>query len=419
MKNWQAMNIASFLTERQGRYKPYDKQIQNIPRLDKIDFSGTIHLSSKPTKTDMIIIEQGDLVISGINVAKGAIAIWQGKRPIAATIHYSSYIFDKEKIDIDFFKRYLKSPVFIKALQAQVKGGIKTEIKAKNLLPLMVNIPPLPIQCKIKKHFETFESKLSNLNNEIENQDKYLIKLRQAILQEAIEGKLTTDWRKNNPVRKGDERYDAEALLEKIKKERNRKERGERKEKMLSPIKAKDMPFALPKGWMWTRLGEICDFQYGKALSEEFRNNNGKYPVYGANGIKNYSNKYNYDKKTIVAGRKGSAGELNLTERYFWALDVTYFIVFNENLLNLQFLYKLLLTLDLPNLAKGVKPGLNRNEVYELIIPIPPLSEQYLIVERVEKRLSFVNNLEIQVKERKIQMGRLWQTVLQDVFDNN
>ena len=43
-------------------------------RLDKIDFYGTIHISDKPTKTDMIIVHPGDLVISGINVAKGTVA---------------------------------------------------------------------------------------------------------------------------------------------------------------------------------------------------------------------------------------------------------------------------------------------------------------------------------------------------------
>ncbi|MFA5879101.1 MAG: hypothetical protein WC860_02900 [Candidatus Margulisiibacteriota bacterium] len=103
--------VLTFLTEREGRYKPNDKKISNYYRLNKIDFSGTIHLSDKLSKTDMIIVEPGDLVISGINVAKGAISVYEGKEPITATIHYSSYIFDKNKINIDYFKRYLKSPI--------------------------------------------------------------------------------------------------------------------------------------------------------------------------------------------------------------------------------------------------------------------------------------------------------------------
>ena len=129
MSEWKKVKIGDFLTEREGRYKPNDKEISKYQRLDKIDFSGHIHISDKPTKTDMIIVFPGDLIISGINVAKGAISVYQGKEPVCATIHYSSYTFDDKKVDLDYFKYFVKSPAFIFALQQQVKGGIKTEIK--------------------------------------------------------------------------------------------------------------------------------------------------------------------------------------------------------------------------------------------------------------------------------------------------
>ena len=99
MNEWKKVKIGDFLTEREGRYKPNDKEISKYQRLDKIDFSGHIHISDKPTKTDMIIVFPGDLIISGINVAKGAISVYQGKEPVCATIHYSSYTFDDKKVD--------------------------------------------------------------------------------------------------------------------------------------------------------------------------------------------------------------------------------------------------------------------------------------------------------------------------------
>ena len=37
-----------------GRYKPSDEQIIGLSRIDKIDFSGKIHLSDKPSKTDIL-----------------------------------------------------------------------------------------------------------------------------------------------------------------------------------------------------------------------------------------------------------------------------------------------------------------------------------------------------------------------------
>ena len=135
MGKWKKVRIGEFLTERQGRYKPDDNAIATYKRLDKIDFSGTVHISEKPSKTDMIVVQPGDLVISGINVAKGAITVYQGTEPVTATIHYSSYIFDDSVIDLECFKYFVKSPAFIETLKKQVKGGIKTEIKKYTLLP--------------------------------------------------------------------------------------------------------------------------------------------------------------------------------------------------------------------------------------------------------------------------------------------
>lgn len=69
-------------------------------------------------------------------------------------------------------------------------------------------------------------------------------------MQDAIEGKLTTDWRKEHPVQKGNPDYDAEALFELIQKER----KVDKKRKTLPPILDAEKPFELPTGWKWVRL---------------------------------------------------------------------------------------------------------------------------------------------------------------------
>jgi type I restriction enzyme S subunit len=87
---WETKKIGKFLFEREGRYKPDANELANLKRIDKIDFSGNFHIAEKPSNTDMILIKPGDLVISGINVAKGALAVYQGNEDVTATIHYSS-----------------------------------------------------------------------------------------------------------------------------------------------------------------------------------------------------------------------------------------------------------------------------------------------------------------------------------------
>jgi type I restriction enzyme S subunit len=132
-------------------------------------------------------------------------------------------------------------------------------------------------------------------------------------------------------------------------------------------------------GWIEKSVGEIIQLEYGKPLDDSDRKSNGLYPVYGANGEKTRTDKYYHGRPSIIVGRKGSAGEINLTEEKFWPLDVTYFVTFDEQKNDLQFLYYLLTTLELPNLAKGVKPGINRNEVYSQRVMLPSLPEQQRI----------------------------------------
>lgn len=199
MAVWKKVKVGDFLFEREGRYKPDAKEIQGLQRIDKIDFSGNFHVANKPSKTNMILIKSGDLVISGINVAKGALGVYHGDADVTATIHYSSYTFDESKVSVEFFKRFLKSPIFIQLLKEQVKGGIKTEIKPKHLLPLEIMLPDKDEQLFILSQFQRIENEDAELKHELTRQQALLKKLRQQILQEAIEGKLTADWRAQNP----------------------------------------------------------------------------------------------------------------------------------------------------------------------------------------------------------------------------
>ena len=121
--SWKKVKLGDFLKVRDNRFKPNYEAIADLKRIDKIDFSGEIFISDKPSNTDMILVKKGDLVISGINVEKGAMAVYTGVEDITATIHYSSYRFNEDKIDVDFLKSFLKSIEFKTALKEQVPGG--------------------------------------------------------------------------------------------------------------------------------------------------------------------------------------------------------------------------------------------------------------------------------------------------------
>lgn len=425
MSEWKKVKIGDFLTEREGRYKPDDSKITKYKRLDKIDFSGTIHISDKPTKTDMIIVHPGDLVISGINVAKGAVAVYQGDEPVCATIHYSSYTFDSSKVDLDYFKYFVKSPAFIAALQKQVKGGIKTEIKPKHLLPLEISIPDLLTQQRILKKISLQLQKTEQLSVEIESQKRYIKQLRQNIMQEAIEGKLTVDWRKQNPVQKGNPDYDAEALFEQIQKERAYKE----KQIGVSPITDEEKPFEIPNSWKWVRLGEIIkepprngyspkavDFEtsiktlklgaitYGVFAPNEYKYINEEIPKDAYCWLQNgdflieRSNSIEYvGICAIYTGKDNEFMYPDLLMRFR-----------TQDILSKQYIHTALISpfnrSYFMSKAKGAQktmPKINQECVVNTMIPLPPLKEQEEIVSTVETLLAKVTTLENQIQDRK------------------
>jgi type I restriction enzyme S subunit len=163
-------------------------------------------------------------------------------------------------------------------------------------------------------------------------------------------------------------------------------------------------------------LGEILHLEYGKSLDERDRKPNGRFPVYGANGEKDRTDRFYHEKQSIIVGRKGSAGEINLTEKKFWPLDVTYFVTFDDKQHDLRFLYYLLTTMDLPKLAKGVKPGINRNEVYSQVARVPALPEQQRIVGILDKAFDGIATAKANAEKNLQNAHSLFESHLQSVF---
>ncbi len=172
----------------------------------------------------------------------------------------------------------------------------------------------------------------------------------------------------------------------------------------------------MKNSWQIKKLGEVIKLEYGKPLPDSKRKSDGMYPAYGANGEKDRTDEYYHDQESIIVGRKGSAGEINLTERIFWPLDVTYFVTFDHKKYNLHFIHYLLRNLDLPKLAKGVKPGINRNEVYSINVQIPSFYEQQRIVAILDKVFSVIDRAKENVEKNLENARDIIQSHISDVF---
>lgn len=162
----------------------------------------------------------------------------------------------------------------------------------------------------------------------------------------------------------------------------------------------------IPSNWIAANVGKLLDFQYGKGLPASERLDKGRVCVFGSNGIVGYCTEALTEEAAVIIGRKGSAGALNLCMGPSWTTDVAYFVN-PPAFFDIRFLFIALQTLDLGNLGKGVKPGLSRNDAYELDLVVPPLPEQHRIVAKVDELMALCDQLEAAKTERESQRDRL------------
>jgi len=114
--------------------------------------------------------------------------------------------------------------------------------------------------------------------------------------------------------------------------------------------------------------------------------------------------------------KKTTLGEVNLVEGGVWPLDVTYFVVIDNLMCDLKFIYYPLSRLNLPSLAKGVKPGLNRNDVYEIEQYLPPLPGQERIVAILDDALAAIATATTRTEKNLVNARELFESYLNSVF---
>ncbi|MGV1016502.1 MAG: restriction endonuclease subunit S [Fluviibacter phosphoraccumulans] len=127
----------------------------------------------------------------------------------------------------------------------------------------------------------------------------------------------------------------------------------------------------VPRGWRVARLDSFIELAYGKALKAENRKF-GPIPVYGSGGITGWHDQALVDEPSIIIGRKGTVGSLYWESRPFFPIDTVFFVKSRKPL---TYCYLLLKTLGLDSMnTDAAVPGLNRENVYRLLVIEPPES---------------------------------------------
>ena len=220
-------------------------------------------------------------------------------------------------------------------------------------------------------------------------------KLRELILELAVRGRLVEQDTSEDP---------ANLILERLDSATKKSKEGFR-------VPSGTSQLSLPTGWAFFRVGDYLNFQYGKSLPAKQRDDSGSIEVYGSNGVVGFHSEALTKEACIVIGRKGSAGALNKAIGPSWTTDVAYYVQPPEGF-DFEFTYLMLQSLRLDKLGKGIKPGVNRNEAYELIASLPPLKEQHRIVQKVDELMVLCDQLEQQTNDQLTAHETLVDTLL-------
>lgn len=151
--------------------------------------------------------------------------------------------------------------------------------------------------------------------------------------------------------------------------------------------------------WEEVKLGEVAEGYQPKTISKKELVQNGKYPVYGANGIMGYYNQYNHEESQIAIGCRGSIGSFNFTKPFSWINGNAMVVKSITKKLSNSFLALFLQNYNFSKITSGsVQPQLTRGSIYKIDIIIPPLSEQERIVNIMSNIDDSLNSAREEVK---------------------
>lgn len=345
---------------------------------------------------------------------------------------------DENQLNIQYLHLYL-SELKDQILVPLMSGAANVSLSVSKIQKIKIPLPNIVQQREIVRKFNSIKLEDVELRLELASQLVMLKKLRQRILQEAIEGKLTIKWRMQNPNVEP-----ASKLLECISAKKNdliknkKLKKGEKQESN----KLGNLLFEVPESWELPDLDDITQFitdgthqtpkytKHGRAfLSAQnvkpflFMPENHKF--ISDDDYKSYIKNKTPEKGDLLVGRVGSKGETALIDR-----DIEFAFYVSLCLIK-TFKYEtspkfLEIVMNSPygnayasgNMSSlGASAGnFNLGHIRSFPIPFPPITEQIAIVSKVEILFDQCAKIEAQIVNNQTHAIQLIQAVLKEAF---
>ncbi len=161
----------------------------------------------------------------------------------------------------------------------------------------------------------------------------------------------------------------------------------------------------IPEHWEVKKLAYVTMMKSGESITSEQFNDDGKYPVFGGNGLRGYYDQFTHDGFYILIGRQGAlCGNINYGHGRFWASEHAIVVTPIVPLSSL-WLGELLRNMNLNQYSiTAAQPGLSVDLILSKHIPYPPQSEQQAIAEYLDKETAKIDSL---IEKEQAIIGKL------------
>lgn len=340
---------------------------------------------------------------------------------------FASYLIRIRLVEVaitEFLKLYLNTPLYWSLISASKQGTGIPNVNSTSLGKLLVPIPPIKEQSRIITSFDRVYVHINNYRkHEViisELEQTIPDKITASILQAAIQGKLTKQDPNDEPAsilveRIRDEKH---RLVKegKIKRDKNESFIFERDGSWFETVNGKDerciddeIPFDIPKNWTFVRLATISLYDVGGATPSinELKYWNGNIKWASVRDIQSgYLN--DTERRITRAGFESCStnivpkGELIICTRVGLGKicitgddiainqDLRGFIISNR--IDRHYLIYYYRNIKLEGSGTTVK-GITRNQILNLLIPLPPYNEQHQIVNKLKRLDSVLSSI--------------------------
>ena len=367
-KGWCFTNIGELLINRDGERKPVSSAIRS-KQLNKIyDYYGAAGVIDK---IDDYLFDEKLLLIGedGANLlskSKNNAFFAEGKYWVNNHAHVLDAT-DKNLLE------YVAIIINAIKLDDYITGSAQPKLSQDNLNKIPIVLPPLSEQKRIMEAIIHWSLLIEQIEQNKIDLQASIKQAKSKVLDLAIHGKLVSQDPNDEP---------ASELLKRINPK--------------AEITCDTPQYGkLPKGWCETTLGNTIVIRSGDAI--KVRDNRiGKYPIYGGNGITGYNESYNVDGINIIIGRVGFyCGSVHYVNNKIWVTDNAFVTKIMGNVYTPKFLYYLLQQYDLQQYSNSTaQPVISGKTVYPINVMLPPLSEQYRIVAKIEELFSQLDKIE-------------------------